>query len=385
MTISDALPVQFWLAGAETFNEKEPQGVFRKCFCHPWQCDDEIKVQGLADTGNSYQLIALDSDGDVLFNTPFTEIATGVYSASFIPSEEGICDQDIQLFITTPSDLELLSNPDFETALTPWTSEAGANANWTWDAGEYAVATGTTDNITQPFASKPAGMYVFEFRSFSEANGYTLIIEVFNAAVLVQQVVNEVLADGTLQTRQRIAEVTGAFNTIKIRMVAPSGTPEFQLHRGSMQTVVDIHKSDCLNIKTIQDETVLISYSNDRNFASLNYSNVTPDPEFNLRVPATFFHERFPEESEVIELSNSRSIQLNAQVKAQRKLEIFPMPYYMHRKLKLVLKHQFVEIDSQEWVQSEAYELIESSNRRYAKVKATVWLDEKDYIQRNIL
>lgn len=155
---------------------------------------------------------------------------------------------------------------------------------------------------------------------------------------------------------------------------------QLKIYRGANE----LYRSDCLHVKNSHDETVLITYSDNKNFASLNYSLVTPDPEFHIRIPATFFHERFPEESEVIELSNSRSIQLNGQVKAQRKLEIGPMPYYMHRKLKLILKHQFVEIDSQDWVQSEAYEIIES-NRRFSNKQATVWLDEKDFIMRNVL
>lgn len=250
MVISDALPVQFWSVLTDTYNEKEPQGVFRKCFCHPWQCDDIIKIQVDFEILDAIILKIYDDDGILLQSLPFTNTIDTVYSVSFSPSTYNICEQEIQL----------------------------------------------------------------------------------------------------------------------------------KIFRGSNE----LYKSDCLNISASHPETVEITYSNDRNFASLNYTLVTPDPEFSIRVPATFFHERFPEENEVIQLSNSRFIQLNSQVMAQRLLELAPMPYYMHRKLKLILKHQFVTIDFQDWVQSENYELVES-NRRNPLKQAKVWLNEKDYILRNVL
>jgi hypothetical protein len=149
----------------------------------------------------------------------------------------------------------------------------------------------------------------------------------------------------------------------------------------------ELFKSDCIHVKPEWEETVLVEYSSSRNFASINYTQVSPDPEFYLRIPAIFFQERFPEEGEVIELSNNRSIQLNAQIKAQRLLRIKDMPAYMHRKLKLVLIHQNITIDSQDWVKEggQEYELVTSSNPRWPMQKAQVWLTEKDYIIRNVL
>lgn len=146
----------------------------------------------------------------------------------------------------------------------------------------------------------------------------------------------------------------------------------------------EIFKSDCVHCKAEWDETVLITYSNSRNFASLNYSNVSPDPDFYIRIPAVFFEERFPEEDEGLELSNGQSIQLNAKVKAQRLLSTGAMPFYMHRKMKLILKHQFIEIDGQPWVKEEAYE-IQESNKRWPLRRALCWLTEQDYIIRNVL
>lgn len=251
MVVSDACPVQFWSVLTDTFNEKEVDGIFRKCFCAPWEADDVIKIQVDFDIIDALYLKIYDEDDVVLQTLNFSLVTGTVYSVSFSPSTYNIIDEQIRL----------------------------------------SIFRGTTE----------------------------------------------------------------------------------------------IFKSDCLHVKPEWDETVLIEYSSNRNFAGLNYSNVSPDPEFQIRIPAIFFNERHPQENEVIELSNSRSIQLNAQLKAQRWLKVKDMPPYMHRKLILVLMHQFVTIDLQEWVKQDVYEEIPPANPRWPLYKATCWLTEKDYILRDVL
>jgi hypothetical protein len=159
---------------------------------------------------------------------------------------------------------------------------------------------------------------------------------------------------------------------------------DFGMDSISIESSQLMAKSDCIQFKEDHDETVLITYSNNRPFDSLSSSVGTPDHAFNLRIPAVFFKERFPEESEVMELSNNRSIQLNAQVKAQRFLNVGPMPFYMHRKAKLALSFGTVTIDGQYWVKEEAYEVAETK-RTHPLSKAQCWLTEKDTIYRNVL
>lgn len=243
--------MQFWLSSQQTFNEKEVDGIFRKCFSQPFNCTDEIVIQFKDTTGYTRKLRVYDSASTLLYESNFTEVLTGLYQISITPSDQNICDDEVQFLVTTGSNVELA-------------------------------------------------------------------------------------------------------------------------------------QSDSLSIKSDHDETVLINYHNNRSFVSLNSSVGTPDPEFNVRIPAVFFKERFPEENEVIELSNSRSLQLMAQVKAQKLLAVGPMPFYMHRKLKLVLSFQNVVIDGEEWIKQEPYEITDTQ-RTNPLSKATCWLTEKDYIARNIL
>lgn len=352
-------------------------------------------------TGGEYTLVIKDSDGSTLAILDFTEIATGVYTVSFIPEDEGICDEEIQLFIagsevSDTAGTEIISNDTFTATLLPWVSVAGPNINWTLSGGTVANVAFTggaesSDVLGQDFTEQPAGYYYLLVRTILSTTGSVLLtVNVYNNGVLVQESLSQAYSNTAATDFTYNVHIEGVFD--RIELVASrngAGALNFGVSTASLRPRIlseanNVAKSDCLNIKTDQDETVLITYSDNKNYAGLNYSLVSPDPEFNIRVPATFFHERFPEESEVIELSNSRSIQLNAQVKAQRQLEIGPLPYYMHRKLKLILKHQFVTIDDQDWVQSEQYEITEGSRRSPHK-QAKVWLTEKDYIIRNVL
>lgn len=250
MIISDAQPVQFWLYRLDTFNELEVDGIFSRCFCQPFEAEDEITIQFKDTTGYVRKLVVYNSSG-TLYTTSFTETASGLYQLSFTPASIGITDDEIQFNIT----------------------------------------------------------------------------------------------DGVLTT---------------------------------------LAKSDCISIKEVQDETVLINYHNNRIFASLSSAVGTPDPEFNLRIPAVFFKQRFPKTTEVMKLSNSRSLQLNAEIGKQKLLQVKHMPYHMHLKTQLALAFQNVTINNLEYTAEESYE-IEEGNIRSSRKQASIWLTEKEYILRNIL
>ncbi len=250
MTFSDALPVQFWLANCETFNEKEVDGIFRRCFCAPFNASDEITIQFQHTSGYTYTLEVVDEDGITINETAFTEIQSGIYQKSFTPLSLSITDEQIQLQVNSNS-----------------------------------------------------GM---------------------------------------------------------------------------------VAKSDCLDIREDHEETVLFNYTNNRIFASLNPSVGTPNPEFNLRIPGVFFHERHPRESESITLSDNTSIQTFAEIKKQRRLDVKHMPDYMHLKTVLVLSHSNVEIDGLTWKLDESYDKPEG-NRKFPLKSATAWLTQRNYNLRNVL
>lgn len=397
MTFSDAQPVQFWLADCATYNEKEVCGVYASCFCQPFQCDDEIKVQFQDDSNDTFILQVLDDSENILFQDYFTQI-NDIQSYSLTPSETSpdLCDTKIQLRIAIEPTIQ---EWEFPVSMQGWQNESAGSA-WAWNSAySGSVKTTITGDRSQRLfidglSLTPNTNYrvYFNFYIDSEGEGLNIAVRARDSLsnTLVSTTIIENLAsggyyEGYLEISSVLAEdvyrieVQGFDDNMGV-------TPSLYLLNVTIvntDSYTVVAKSDCLDIKSEHDCSKLITYSNHRNFAGLNFETSSPDESFYLRVPCVFFHERFPEEDEVMKLT-SQIVTLNGTLEAQRLMETDYMPYYMHRKLKLVLKMTSVEIDGQNWVKSEAYE-IQEGNKRFPRKMAKVYLNEADYVQRNVL
>ena len=105
LIFSDSLPVQFWVNGVETFNEKVVCGLVKQdCFCQPFQCDDEFRVQFTSDAGLGYVLAVIAEDDTLIAQFDFEEISEGVYEVNF-DLDNSPCDQKIKFVIQEVSSL----------------------------------------------------------------------------------------------------------------------------------------------------------------------------------------------------------------------------------------------------------------------------------------
>lgn len=121
MTISDALPIQFWLNGEQSYNQL-PSGkrVQKYCFNQEFECDDEIRLQFVEPNGGDFTLRFIDDQtGETLEEIPFTQ-------------EE---ESGEELF------------PD----LGDFALEAGSGQNWT--IGFFSQPRVTLENPPAPFAT----------------------------------------------------------------------------------------------------------------------------------------------------------------------------------------------------------------------------------------
>ncbi len=84
MIFSDSIPVQFWLTGVETFNEKMICGLAKQdCFCQPFECEDEIIIQFQDDPGQVFYLGVYNENDTSIDEALFDEIAPGVYQINY--------------------------------------------------------------------------------------------------------------------------------------------------------------------------------------------------------------------------------------------------------------------------------------------------------------
>jgi hypothetical protein len=384
MTLSNALPIQFWLDGEESFNDKSVYGISSICFCQPWNCDDEINLQFLSDDDFDYSLNILDSSDNLLENLPFTQEQQ--HSEDYLSSYP----------------------------LSGFTNEAGAGTNWTPGVNPSIVTAGVellTDGLVESVTGIPAGQYILNIGlNFSGAgvslavnfytNGVGIASRLFTSDGLdISVAITLPSAPDTIKFFVSSSTVSTRTTTLYTFSMTRNGyyyslafTPtahcneqvKFQIQNDSSSPNTIEASSDCVLLKESHLGTIAIDYSNNSNFNNLIYENISPSTTFRLRIPAIFFDEDNPAEQEDHELSNGEIVRLYNKLELKKRLDIGFMPAYMHQKLQLVLMHDNITIEERQWIRRDAYEKKEG-HRMFPLRRASVWLHDKDFIKENQL
>lgn len=130
------------------------------------------------------------------------------------------------------------------------------------------------------------------------------------------------------------------------------------------------------------DCSVTIRYSNSKDFDGIKY-DISPQPEFKIVLPGTFWKEENPQEQEDSELSNGVIITRRQSITQKRLLELGFMPNYEHLKVQKILMHNYIEIDGDLWKKRDNYE---SENlNKYGLKRASVWLTKYNSVEKNTL
>lgn len=392
MIVSNALPIQFWPADQDTYNESEVCGVETFCFCQPVQCDDTIYVQVTAEDEDltDFGIAFIDSEGVIVYSSFFGAGPTVTFS--IVPQIFGICDDEYQVVIYDSTGVETLPQAQdwVDTGLVPFIiASAGIFTAQHSNPSDNSIA-------ETPFSAPQNTEYVIRIGvTISGATG------AFSTIAAIQPVGGDILndpseytftANGTYSVDLRIkvflnpqTTMTAIISTSTITgdpiTVTITFTPETPIYLDDSSIT---YKSDCLDIRTSQPCTELVTYSNHKNFAGLVYEGITPTPEFSIRLPVVFFHESYPQEEEVHPLSNDTWIRLSSRIERKKLFDLGYMPYYMHQKTQLVLMHDNIEIQGEQWKKRDSYN-IEEGSKRYPKPKANVLLTDKNFIKRNVI
>lgn len=134
--------------------------------------------------------------------------------------------------------------------------------------------------------------------------------------------------------------------------------------------------SDLVDFQTSHDESILLSVANAENFAGITFDAL--NPTLNIRLHAKFWQEREPEENESEGFSDNSVVKLMGSVKSQKLLQVEPVPFYMHRKIKLALQCNIITVDELLWEKEENYEGSKVMDERYPFSKGEAWLTLKD-------
>lgn len=389
MTLSNALPVQFWLNGQESYNTKVVDGVEQVCFCQPFQCDDEINLQFTTDvltlpplsswtTGDTSGTlvnwttgpnpsVSVSASGNTTserLTTDYAFIPGEVYTITIRYSMVASSLSRFYVRIYDDSFVQQFSNNlssgssgDKELSLT---FTATSDCTKISVVGQALLLGETTFTVTEGFISNSS----YELAAL-DTDGNELGRLPFEESLL---------GDKYLYSISFIPNDFGACDRqIKFHIIDNNTSPGI------------IAESDCISIRETHTCTKLITYSNNSDFAGLVYdTDSSPDLSFNLRIPAIFFEEELPTEQQDTELSNGEIVRLYNKLELKRRLDVGFMPQYMHQKLQLVLMHDNIEIDEKQWIRRDAYEKKEG-NRSYPLRRASVFLHDKDFIKENQL
>lgn len=421
MTISDSIPIQFWLNGVETFNEKVVCGLAKQeCFCQPFNCDDEITIQFQDTEYDAYSLSILDSTETELTVLDFEEIATGVWQVSFTPSElssPAICENVAFKIIA----YELFDNGDFESGSGTITSsseldwyQVGDGGVGSWSYGDYLGDGSTYVSLNTSVSASPKTIVALRHNfkqitptartinynirsgarstSFGSWTGGSVEAVYFkNGVETATQVITASLAANTTYSGSFITSETD-FDVIGIRVKwTSSGSPfvgqnEIYILDFSIQNFnedIELAKSDCIDLKESHDCTELISYTNSTDFDDIDYESGSPAPTFYLRIPAMFHEEENPQTQEDSELSNGVIVTRRQTIQEKRLLDTGYLPNYMHKKIQKVLMHETIVIDDTQWKRRDAYEA--NPIKKYNLKRATVLLTKYNSIERNTI
>jgi hypothetical protein len=394
MIISDALPVQFWLEGCDTYNESESYGVHPICWHQPWLCDDEIVIQfhddGIGGNSESITLPALTSWLSRSTSGSLVNWTTGAAPNVTLPvAASEILYADYTFIVGREYTISITytrvvnsgsSNPrtttlsildvDYEAVFnTTQIAATGSNTieitfTATEDCAKIGIEHSSGSNVTITVNSTSG--------TVSTDTDYALRIlnddgDVIDTVPLTSRALS---ANGYIYQGSFIPLDYEICNQLIKLEIWSEASPE-----------VRIAHSDKMDVRESHPDTKLITYTSTRNFAGLVYDDVSPTDTFYLRIRARFYHWRFPQKDEAMELTSS-VLTTSSEKKRQKKLEVLHAPYYLHNKLIDVLRHHSVSIDNNRWEKEESYDVNEGESRWPLKT-ATTFLTLKNSVVRN--
>lgn len=139
-----------------------------------------------------------------------------------------------------------------------------------------------------------------------------------------------------------------------------------------------VAKTDCcIAVDTTLPGNKLIRYSNTYNYAGIDFTTGFGLPHsFGVVLHAKFYEEPSPEENESEGLTNGEVVKLSSTVKAQKLLEVEPIPPYMIRKLKYVFNCNTIKLENKYWEKEGAVEYSKLDDR-FGLFPAKILLTER--------
>lgn len=415
-----AAPVQFWLTGCDTYNETIPKGVHHKCYCNPWKCTDVIQIPfrdtftGVVPVENvvAITLPDLEQWQTASLNPDFEDWVEGVNPQVTLPFGSGFLNASSSEYLYV--DYAFEEGKEYSITLdfsavpppSPGTQPSISGVVYILDDDMNVIFQGnggsSDDDVTFTATTATTRIAIRAFRSLGTRTGDASVTLVSATGTrtditydypdpvnyeLVIYGENDNEIDRLSFDSILIPEGFFYYYTTNVDLTSLGICEEqirFEIEDLTASPDTVVAKSDCHKITDSEaDPTLLIEYSSPNNFNGLVFEGVSPEVTYNIRIPAIFFHEDYPQEDEVAQLS-SKVIKLNSQTQAKKLLETDFIPYYIHLKIQLILSMPLVAIDGLYWTKQDSYD-IEDGSKRWPVKRGTCWLTQRDFLERQSL
>lgn len=353
----------------EAYNTKLVDSIYPVDFFQPFECDDVIKTQTKDATKIGDAIILRLIDQTTSYDIAGTTIGTDDYDFTFTPRNKGICNDVITANIVDTYAVQLgsLSMTRTTNGTTTTSSIFIGPVNIVRVKLHFFIAltiVAGTPNMQATLNLKYRGTIVYSTSLNRNTNGSQTV---------------DIYIDSTNFG-------TSGFDEFYIVLTTGGGgTYNAQTAATIYKDNEYLAKSDCLEILEDQENTTLIQYSNYSDTSDLFFENISPAEVFYSRIPAIFFEENFPQEQEDLELSDDTIVTLWSKIEGKKLLDIGYVPFYMHKKIQLILMMDSITIEDIDYRLRDAYQITPSSSKRSALRKANVLLSQKDFIDRNLL
>lgn len=410
MEISDALPLQWWPTGTESFGQESVGYIDDICWNQVFLCSDLIRDQVNDDAEFQPFTLDVEKEGEV------------ITTLNYINNSQLLVNDDMSDFVG--SNWEQAQLGGFFSN-NPWTQGSGRiQAAITYHPGDID----NTQIIYRPITILQNKSYLFNIRWALADNGiggheYILFVQFIKDGIIVQQ---EIIATHTGVTSSFVQDVSYTIDSIvdadyfgfyvildtDVENETTAYVENVVVTRVSNENNISFYADDfggCSSALVFRvrnkngDEvrftdpikfvptwentpysgSVLIQYNSVQNYSGIYYP-ITG--HFSIRLDGRFAHERIQGTQKSLALSSS-SVSTSSTLKKQRLLTLDAMPDYMHRKVQEILAHSIsgdVIINGRNWLIDDSYEQKELNEFNPLKT-ADVYLTDKNYLKRNVI
>jgi len=437
MYFSNALPVQLWLAGQKSYNQRNENNfpVQQYCFNQKFKCAADIKWQLQELTqGLDYYLNTIDKDGNILNSTSFnktdkiittaipvtlnfinTEFAANVSNWNVYDNPSGYVGANWIWAADIPENgiakIDGVSSGNNYSKIFGGLRPTGINSDRGWPLGTYQVVVRAQ---SRRVTSSAATVSIYELDddgnivgtvlasstaypgTTSPSSGYHEGFLDFTLAHYAKQFGIQ-FSDGGI-IKMDIAyinmDVAPAVDTTYIKSIYDLTTSlpaycdskiKFEVRRTGDDLLMAF--SDYIQVTDTDLSSLLIKYRSPLPFDSIYYD--ASSDYFEFTVQGFLAREVNIKNVSVVELSNDAVVQTSVTIAKQRKMVIEDMPDYMHTKIEEALAHPDLIIIGDD---EEVFNYIADSpyNREdrpdsYPLTAANTLLKRKNYLKRGVI